>query len=992
LYSVEQVKGADGAGARGVFHRMENPPSDPAGARIVWTRYEDGRTFAVPDAMASSVNVLPTGSDVLARRIDTSAVELWDAADRTSRTVRVPEGQNFLVVYGSTVVTYTKTTAADGTTVNTMHFLSTDADGGTRDLTVAGLPAGSTVGAPLGGDDQSVFFLGKVDGTTRVIEADVRTGAVKGWSVELPAGYTLGTLSPGRIAMFSGSAPQVLVLDRSDLGKAPASVLLDNGAVQPRSDLALVGDWLLYRPRTGTNAGTVRATPIAGGDPVTLVTHMNRPGISVAPGGTAVVIGKPDGEQALQRITPDDTGRPVVSVVKRLPPPAARIRGIALTQGRLLVTDEGSGRRDDYVRTVDSPTAASTPRFGDRSSFTPGSNVLIGSDCKEQDVACSAVHGTTDGRLLWVEHAGGEDLLRANGPGTYDYFALSVPAGSEITDVSGKYVLYAAAGKQYVVRLDNAGAPVVTRDAGAAAVWGETLWTPDGTTGKVAAYDLTARKALPSVDTGAGCAPDELQALGRWLYWSCGPQGPAGVYDRTSGRTVPVPAGESLLGDGYVVTHDKTAGRLTLTTVADGTPATRVVGDMPDTGVSQRHVRWTVDESGTNAAYVDDQERVHLVPSGVPAQPLTLLAPPENAAEIRATTQDAVAGRVTKLLLSKSVADWTFTVRSKATGAVVDTVKGGAAQGKLTVDWHGHDPKATGDVFLPNGDYTWTVTARPADGVGPAVVTRGAVTLRGAGAVRRDHVATADDPDGRPDLLTLNSKGQFTFQQGTGKGDFSRKVSAGGWPTSALAVPFGDLNKDLCNDVLVRMTDGSLRGYRPGCGQALTPTTAYTKLGTGWNAYNVLTSPGDLTGDGRADLLGRKASTGDIYVWAAKSDGTLAAGKKIRSAWTTYTHIVGAGDLNGDGIGDVLARRKDGTLFRYEGKGDGTLKDRVTVFTAWGASYTTLVGVGDITGDGLNDLVVRDGSGRLFRNDGKGNGSFTSRTQIATGWTYKGVF
>ncbi|MER5257832.1 VCBS repeat-containing protein [Streptomyces sp. NPDC002855] len=148
-----------------------------------------------------------------------------------------------------------------------------------------------------------------------------------------------------------------------------------------------------------------------------------------------------------------------------------------------------------------------------------------------------------------------------------------------------------------------------------------------------------------------------------------------------------------------------------------------------------------------------------------------------------------------------------------------------------------------------------------------------------------------------------------------------------------------------------------------------------------------------MTGDGRADLVARKASTGDILVFAAKSDGKLAAGKKIRSAWTTYTHVVGAGDLNGDGIGDVLARREGGTLFRYEGKGDGTLADRATVFTEWGASYNAVVGAGDITGDGEADLVVRDTSGNLYRNDGKGNGSFTARTKVATGWSgYKGLY
>ncbi|MFJ6663132.1 FG-GAP repeat domain-containing protein [Streptomyces sp. NPDC091383] len=162
----------------------------------------------------------------------------------------------------------------------------------------------------------------------------------------------------------------------------------------------------------------------------------------------------------------------------------------------------------------------------------------------------------------------------------------------------------------------------------------------------------------------------------------------------------------------------------------------------------------------------------------------------------------------------------------------------------------------------------------------------------------------------------------MTFQQGTGKGTFSGKESGGGWSSKVLAVPFGDR----CHDVLVRMSDGSLRGYQAKCGLAPQPSMAYRKLGTGWNAYDVLTSPGDLTGDERADLLARRASTGDVYLFAAKSDGTLAAAQKIRSGWTGYTKLVGAGDLNGDGIGDVLARDRAGTLYRYNGAGNGLLR------------------------------------------------------------------
>ncbi|MGW0536899.1 FG-GAP repeat domain-containing protein [Streptomyces sp. NPDC003032] len=998
LFAPEQLTGADGAGAKGVFHRLEGFKG------LVWTRYADGETFPVPEAVGA-IMARPTGSDVLARRSDDgTAVELWDAVDRTSRTLRIPEGQIHAVTYGSTVVTHTKTTAedgtdgtdgADGTDAHTLHLLTLDADGATRDVTVRGLPAGSQAGAPLGADGSSLFFLGEADGTSRVFEADMRTGQVKGRSGALPTGHTFASLSPDHIAVYGGAGTDVLVLDRSDLSAAPVTVSLESGASQPRNALAVVGDWLVYRPRTGSAAGSVKAAPIAGGDPVTLVGKMDRPGISAGPGGTAVVIGPSGGQQAVQRIAADGTGRPVATVVKPLPRPKSAVRGVALAQGRLLVTDTSSGRRDDYVRTVDSaPSAGGAPAFGERSSFTPGTNVLIGSDCPAKDVACSRIHGTTDGRIAWLEHGQDGDLIQVDGPGSTDHFDKSVPAGGAITDLSGQYVIHTVGGRQDVYRLDNYARPVLTRDAGPAALWGDVLWTPGTVRGTVTGYDLTAKKTVHEVSTGAGCDPTELQALGRWLYWSCGAEGPAGVYDRTDKKTVSVPRGEALLGDGYVVTHDKSAGKLELTTVSGGTAATRHIGDLPDTGVSQRHVRWTVDKSGTTVAYVDAQERVHLVASGEPAQPLAQLAPAENAASVRATTRDAVPGTLTRLLLSKPAAGWKLTVRARTTGQVVDTAEGGAVRGDLTVGWHGAAREAAGDTFFPNGAYDWTLSVRPLDGAGAPLETRGAVMLRGGDSVRHDHVGADAEPDGVGDLLTLNSSGGMTFQQGDGKGGFSGKSSASGWSTKALAVPFGDMDgdrdgdrgKDRCNDVLVRMADGALRGYRPECGQPLTPSAPYKKLGTGWNAYDVLTSPGDLTRDGRADLVARKASTGDVYLFAAKSDGSLAAGKKIGSAWKSYTKVVGAGDLDGDGIGDVLARHKDGTLYRYAGKGDGTVKGRAKVFTDWGASYNAVVGVGDITGDGRADLVVRDTSGNLYRNDGKGDGSFTGRTKIAGGW------
>ncbi|MFF4169712.1 FG-GAP repeat domain-containing protein [Streptomyces sp. NPDC001744] len=238
--------------------------------------------------------------------------------------------------------------------------------------------------------------------------------------------------------------------------------------------------------------------------------------------------------------------------------------------------------------------------------------------------------------------------------------------------------------------------------------------------------------------------------------------------------------------------------------------------------------------------------------------------------------------------------------------------------------------------------------------------------------------------DGRGDLLALAPDGTLTVRTGTDTGALGTGASAAGWPVTSTVVPFGDLSGDRCNDLLVRDAAGFLTRYDGGCGKAFAPSGARLVIGGGWNAYDSLTAPGDLTGDGRTDLLARTPA-GELYLYADDGAGKFAPRVRIGVSWQVYNTVVGVGDLNGDKAGDLIARDTAGVLWRYYGTGKGTLSARVQIGVSWQV-YDTLAGVGDFTGDGKADLVARDAAGVLWRYEGTGTGAFAGRVRMGDGW------
>lgn len=160
------------------------------------------------------------------------------------------------------------------------------------------------------------------------------------------------------------------------------------------------------------------------------------------------------------------------------------------------------------------------------------------------------------------------------------------------------------------------------------------------------------------------------------------------------------------------------------------------------------------------------------------------------------------------------------------------------------------------------------------------------------------------------------------------------------------------------------------------------------KVGTGWQGFTSVVAPGDLNGDGKADVLARD-STGTLWLYpgngAVTSSSSWRPRLKAGSGWNGMTALLTPGDWDGDGLADVLARNRYGDLLLYSGNGIGGVRAGRKVGAGWNG-MTALVGAGDLGIDGRSDLVARDSSGVLWLYPGNGTGGFLARRKFGTGW------
>ncbi len=224
--------------------------------------------------------------------------------------------------------------------------------------------------------------------------------------------------------------------------------------------------------------------------------------------------------------------------------------------------------------------------------------------------------------------------------------------------------------------------------------------------------------------------------------------------------------------------------------------------------------------------------------------------------------------------------------------------------------------------------------------------------------------------------------------------------NAGGWRVEKHPRFAADLTGNNCADIVGFGNAGVYVALNDGSGSFQAPQLVVSNFGYnagGWRVENHPRFLADITGDGRADIIG----FGNAGVWVAlnNGNGTFQAPEKVISSfgynaggWRVQKHPRFLADITGDGRADVIGFGNAGIWVALN-KGDGSFKKPELVVKSFGynaggwrvRNHPRFLA--DITGDGRADIIGFGNAG-VWVALNNGNGSFQSPQMVVSNFGY----
>ncbi|MEV7509155.1 FG-GAP-like repeat-containing protein [Streptomyces sp. NPDC091201] len=325
-----------------------------------------------------------------------------------------------------------------------------------------------------------------------------------------------------------------------------------------------------------------------------------------------------------------------------------------------------------------------------------------------------------------------------------------------------------------------------------------------------------------------------------------------------------------------------------------------------------------------------------------------------------------------------------------------------SANGVQDVTWYGYytdwDPEVKSTTVSAGASFTTKLTPPSA---GPHFVY---AFSQDAAGNRSDTTAYpfyaarqggADGPhdlngDGLRDIWSNDLFGSLLSYTGQGNSKFSATVGSPEPFSRAQVATLGDWDDDGYNDMLsLEQKPGMSRktlwvyGNQDGRGAVGDPVevTAERPEDSRWSDADQIVAPGDLDGNGLPDILVKQGNK--LWAYFSTLFGLPTPVLVGGADWDKYT-VIAPGDLNKDGVPDLWLRENaTGDILRTYGKKSLDPNQAVDLAT-WGTQTRTKVGSGvpqsghpqvgssgDLTGDGVPDLWARQADNTMVGWPGK---------------------